>query len=245
MDITGATKLYLVVTTAGDNFNYDHADWINPTLIDKDGQETKLTSIAYDKSVTDWYNISNYGKNVDGGNLVVNGTYYANGIGTNSNSVITYTLPTDREFVKFKTFCGFDDGVKNAPNGVTMEFLVFTTDPIGTDSITIPLDLNALGIESSKPCVIYDIWKQEEIGTFQDASFTPSIPSHGCGYYRITPTETEGISNQECDDYSQKDKRAANGTFTIEGKPISQVSLPQNQVIIHNGKKMVINTNSR
>ena len=42
-----------------------------------------------------------------------------------------------------------------------------------------------------------------------------------------------------------KDKQAANGTFTIEGKPISQVSLPQNQVIIHNGKKMVINTNSR
>ena len=245
MDITGATKLYLVVTTAGDNFNYDHANWINPTLIDKDGQETKLTSIAYDKSVTDWYNISNYGKNVDGGNLVVNGTYYANGIGTNSNSVITYTLPTDMEFVKFKTFCGFDDGVKNAPNGVTMEFLVFTTDPIGTDSITIPLDLNALGIESSKPCVIYDILKQEEIGTFQDASFTPSIPSHGCGYYRITPTETENISNQECDDSSQKDKRAAIGTFTIEGKRIPQISLPQNQVIIHNGKKMVINTNSR
>ena len=245
MDITGATKLYLVVTTAGDNFNYDHANWINPTLIDKDGQETKLTSIAYDKSVTDWYNISNYGKNVDGGNLIVNGTYYANGIGTNSNSVITYTLPTDREFVKFKTFCGFGDGVKNAPNGVTMEFLVFTTDPIGTDSITIPLDLNVLGIESSKPCVIYDIWKQKEIGTFQDASFTPSITSHGCGYYRITPTETEGISNQEYDDSSQKGKQAANGTFTIEGKPISQVSLPQNQVIIHNGKKMVINTNSR
>jgi len=147
--------------------------------------------------------------------------------------------------VKFKTFCGFDDGVKNAPNGVTMEFLVFTTDPIGTDSITIPLDLNALGIESSKPCVIYDIWKQKEIGTFQDASFTPSIPSHGCGYYRITPTETEGISNQEYDDSSQKDKQAANGTFTIEGKRIPQIFLPQNQVIIHNGKKMVINTNSR
>ena len=239
-DITGANQLYLVVTTAGDNFNYDHADWINPVLVDKDGNEMKLTSIPYDKSVTDWYNISNYGKNVDGGNLVVNGRYYTDGIGTNSNSVITYTLPSDREFVKFKSLCGFDDGVKNAPNGVTMEFLVFTTDPIGSDSIAISLDLNALGIDAGTSCSIYDIWKQEEIGTFQNSQFSPSIPSHGCGYYRITPTETQGISVRTSEESTFLKGENESGTYTLDGKPIRQTALRHNQIVIQQGRKIVV-----
>ncbi|MEO7535566.1 MAG: NPCBM/NEW2 domain-containing protein, partial [Ferruginibacter sp.] len=32
VDITGAKKLYLVVTNGGDNIDWDHADWIAPTL---------------------------------------------------------------------------------------------------------------------------------------------------------------------------------------------------------------------
>ena len=200
----------------------------------------KLTSIPYDKSVTDWYNISNYGKNVDGGNLVVNGRYYTDGIGTNSNSVITYTLPSDREFVKFKSLCGFDDGVKNAPNGVTMEFLVFTTDPIGSDSIAISLDLNALGIDAGTSCSIYDIWKQEEIGTFQNSQFSPSIPSHGCGYYRITPTETQGISVRTSEESTFLKGENESGTYTLDGKPIRQTALRHNQIVIQQGRKIVV-----
>lgn len=239
-DITGASQLFLVVTNAGDNFNYDHANWINPILIDKDGKETKLTTIPYDKSVTDWYNISNYGKNVDGGNLIVNGKQYADGIGTNSNSVITYTLPKDREFVKFKTFCGYDDGVKNAPNGVTMEFLVFTTDPIGSDSITIALDLNALGIENDTPCDIFDIWKGEHVGTFKNTEFKPSIPSHGSGYYRIMPTDSNGIKLPNETDHVEGNMKSTNNAFTIDGKIISTSHLSRNQIVVHKGKKVLV-----
>ena len=35
----------LVVDEGGDNFNYDHGDWINPTLVLRDGREVPLTGI--------------------------------------------------------------------------------------------------------------------------------------------------------------------------------------------------------
>lgn len=39
----GNKTLVLVVDDGGDNFNYDHGDWINPTLVLRDGREVPLT----------------------------------------------------------------------------------------------------------------------------------------------------------------------------------------------------------
>lgn len=41
----GSKTLVLVVDDGGDNFNYDHGDWINPTLVLRDGREVPLTGI--------------------------------------------------------------------------------------------------------------------------------------------------------------------------------------------------------
>lgn len=41
----GNKTLVLVVDDGGDNFNYDHGDWINPTLVLRDGREVPLTGI--------------------------------------------------------------------------------------------------------------------------------------------------------------------------------------------------------
>ena len=35
VSIAGAKKLFLVVTDGGDGYNWDHADWIEPTLSGK------------------------------------------------------------------------------------------------------------------------------------------------------------------------------------------------------------------
>lgn len=41
----GSKTLVLVVDDGGDNLNYDHGDWINPTLVLRDGREVPLTGI--------------------------------------------------------------------------------------------------------------------------------------------------------------------------------------------------------
>ena len=239
-DITGAEKLYLVVTNAGDGFDYDHADWINPVLIDEEGNETPLTSIQYDSSVTDWQNLSLYNKNVDGGALVVGGQTYTNGIGTNSNSVITYTLPAGHHFVTFRSMVGYDEGVKSAPKGVTMEFLVYTSDPKGSSEMAIPLDLQALGFASDAACEVYDIWNGQTVGTFSGTDFQPLIPQHGCGFYRVVQTGTTDIRTIDAtaSNGANGQQEMANGQwYNLKGQ---RTDNPQRGVNISNGKKILM-----
>lgn len=238
-DITGAEKLYLVVTNAGDGFDYDHADWINPVLIDEQGNETQLTTLTYDSSVTDWKNLSIYNKNVDNGPLVVGGQTYSNGIGTNSNSVITYTLPAGHHFVKFRSMVGYDEGVKSASKGVTMEFLVYTSDPKGSDEMAIPLDLQALGFAEDAACEVYDIWKGETVGTFSGSQFQPLIKQHGCGYYRITQTGTVGINNIHPEGNAGQTNEASDNAlwYNLHGQ---KLSIPQRGINVKKGRKIIL-----
>lgn len=223
-DITGAKNLWLVTTNAGDGFDYDHADWINPTLVDADGNETKLTSIKYDSSKTDWYDISNYGKNVDGGSLVVGGKTYADGIGTNTNSVIKYTLPEGKEWKTFKALVGYDEGVKSAAKGVTMEFQVYTSDPQGSDSTAIALDLRKIGFAENEECTVYDIWNKQEVGTYSNDGFKPQVVNHGVGYYKITSTGASAVKGVKADGDTAQGKyntKAADGVYSLNGEKVS------------------------
>ncbi|MBQ7471044.1 MAG: glycoside hydrolase family 127 protein [Prevotella sp.] len=239
-DITGAEKLYLVVTNAGDGFDYDHADWINPVLIDAEGNETPLTTIQYDSSVTDWKNLSIYGKNVDNGPLVVGGQTYADGIGTNSNSVITYTLPEGHRYVRFRSMVGYDEGVKSAPKGVTMEFLVYTSDPKGSNEIAIPLDLVSLGFDADAECEVYDIWNNEVAGRFYGSQFQPMIPQHGCGFYRITPTGITAVKGVSLDNGSRTGKAALGSKgawYNLNGQ---RIDTPQRGMNVQRGRKVIV-----
>ena len=227
-DITGAQKLYLVVTDAGDGYSYDHADWINPTLIDADGNETKLTSFPYESSKTSWKDISNYGQNVDGGALIVNGQEYADGIGTNASSIITYALPPSHPFVKFRSFVGYDEGVKkNINNGVTMEFLVFTSDPTATDSLKLALDLSSLGIPAGEKCEITDLWTKESLGTFSGSQYIATLASHASQMLKIVPTgEMDAISALPSDQKPSMNSAKTNnsfpdGIYSLQGKRIA------------------------
>lgn len=243
-DISGAKNLWLVVTNAGDGFDYDHADWINPTITDSEGHQTKLTSIKYDSSVTDWYNISNYGKNVDGGTLNVAGTNYDDGIGTNSNSVIKYTLPEGKDWKTFTSFVGYDYGVNSAGKGVTMEFLVFTSDPMGSDSAAIALDLRQIGFADGEACEVYDIWQKKSLGVFSNDSFRPMIANHGCGYYKINTTGSSTAidalhSGSVTGSNDAGRANAADGVYTLTGKKIATdgAAVPSGIYIVSKGGK--------
>lgn len=180
-DISGATKLYLVVTDAGDNYNYDHADWIYPTLYKANGDSLLLTSIDWVNATSGWASV-NKNKSLDGNTLKINGTTYPNGFGVNSYSTIQFDLPEG--YTTFKSFCGFDDEVLNASNGVSVEFMVFTQDPVYNTTIPMAVDLTSLGFEGK--CSIRDLWAKTNQGTFNGSEFAPSIKSHGAGLFRIS-----------------------------------------------------------
>jgi len=91
-DITGASKLYLVVTDAGDNYNYDHADWINPTIYKANGDSLKLTTQTPVSATSGWDKVHT-NTSVENNALTVNGKTYANGFGVNSYSTIQFDIP--------------------------------------------------------------------------------------------------------------------------------------------------------
>ena len=179
-DITGAKKLYMVVTDAGDNFNYDHTDWINPTITKADGTTTGLTTLSWVSATSGWDKVY-INKSLNGNALKVNGVTYANGFSLNSYSIIEFNLPDG--YTKFNSFCGFDDEVLTAPNGVSVEFMVFTQNPAIDSTVVIPVNLSNLGY--NKSYLIRDLWTKKDIGTFNDSIFAPSIHQHGAGLYRI------------------------------------------------------------
>ncbi|MBS2098158.1 NPCBM/NEW2 domain-containing protein [Carboxylicivirga linearis] len=183
-DITGAKKLYLVLTDAGDDLTFDHADWINPTIINKKGKSLPLTKLDWAKATSGWGNVSK-NKSLDGNPLSVNGKTYKNGFGVNAYSIIEFDLP--KGYTKFEAFCGIDDEVLNVEKGATVEFMVFTEDPSVLSSIPVTLDLNKFGF--SVPCTIRDVWKKSDIGTYRGDEFTPEIRTHGVGLYRISPVK--------------------------------------------------------
>lgn len=194
-DITGAEKLYLVVTNGGDGLSYDHADWANPVLIDKAGNEHSLTSINWDANPVNGWNAPKLNKNNDGNTMSIGGTTYDKGFGVNAPSMLTFTLPEGHEYVQFKAIVGYDDDVVNAPSGVTMEFRVFTQNPAPDNAAIVPLDLTKLGFAPEQECRITEMWKGTDMGTFKGCEFAPTLRSHASGLYRVTPLgRTEGAT---------------------------------------------------
>lgn len=194
-NITGAEKLYLVVTNGGDNFNYDHADWADPVLIDAEGNETPLTTLNWDANPVNGWNMNpRKGKNNDGNTMKINGKTYTQGIGCNTPSMIAYTLPEGHKYVKFRSTVGHDDDVKGRSDGATMEFRLFLQDPAPDNEAAVTLDLTALGYDADEAVSITEMWSGETLGTFRGSEFAPVLRSHASGLYRLGTT-SDAIQN--------------------------------------------------
>lgn len=188
-DITGAGKLYLVVTNGGDGLSYDHADWVNPVLVSGDGTETSLTTIAWDADPVNGWNAPRLNKNNDGGTLKLGGVSYDKGFGVNAPSRLVFTLPEGHDYRTLKVLVGYDSGVQNASEGVTMEFRIFTEDPSPDNEAPVSLDLIRLGFAADQPCRITEMWKGKEEGVFRNTEFAPVLREHASGLYRVAAVE--------------------------------------------------------
>ena len=132
----GSKDLVLVVDDGGDNFNYDHGDWLNPTLVLRDGTEVALTGEYLVKTYTDsYFNRVYENKNVDhGGAMKVLGKTYTRGFSTDANAAIYFRIPDNLDVVRFKGIGAADDsGIGQANSTTTLRFMVFDEDPMSSE----------------------------------------------------------------------------------------------------------------
>jgi len=186
INITGAKKLYLVVTCEDEiGFGSHNCDWVEPILTSKTGR-IKLTDQKW-VMATAGRGEPVINQVAGGGKLIVNGKEYENGINTYANSVIEYNLPEG--VTRFKAKGGIDSEALIHPgqfgSKASARFMVFTENPAGPvppdkQEITIKLDL--LNLKGSH--TVKDLWSGEKLGKFTD-DFTRTINRHGAGLYRI------------------------------------------------------------
>lgn len=182
VDIKGAKKLYLVVTNGGDDNNWDHADWIEPKLIGRNGV-INLTDLKWVSASAGWGNAT-VDRSVAGNTLAVDGVEYANGIGTHANSIIEYDLPPGYDV--FTALAGLDRECVSHTEGATVRFHVFTQNPFGSvseDSTRIAIHCAQLGLQG--PVIVRDLWTQRDLQYGDEIVL--SIPKHGSRLLKILP----------------------------------------------------------
>jgi hypothetical protein len=179
--ISGAKKLYLVVNDGDEKTDWDHANWIEPTIY-KGKDSIKLTSLKWIKGTSGWQK-PKINLSVSGNTLTVNKVKYENGIGTHSNSIIEFDLPEG--YTRFKALVGLDEACISQNVGATVKFLVFTENPSGPpppSSAKIAINFKNFGLSESY--LITDLWSGKVLGNYS-GEFTPEINSHGAGLYKL------------------------------------------------------------
>ena len=126
VDLTGAKKLYLVVTDGGDGFGMDWAEWVNPVLAGDYGQK-KLTEMKPAKADVGWGQ-AHVNKNAGGQPMVVNGQPVAEGLAAHAPSVLEFDLPAGTK--KFTAKGALDKGGVAQGAGATVQFQIFTEKPV-------------------------------------------------------------------------------------------------------------------
>lgn len=182
VDISGAEKLYLVVTDGGDGSHWDHADWIEPKLIGKN-DTLNITNINWIEASAGWGTVS-VNKSIGGNKLIVDNKEYADGIGTHAASIIEYDIPEGYD--TFTAIAGLDNECINHREGATVKFHVFTQYPTGAlpqDSIKITLKFEQFGFNGI--CKVRDLWAKKDIGKYT-SEISLHVRKHGAKLLKIT-----------------------------------------------------------
>lgn len=240
----GTTELALVVDDAGDGFNYDHGDWINPTFIMKDGTEIPVTSehikTKYTKS---FYNTINENKNVYGnGKMSVLGTEYDRGFSMDANAMILFNVPEGA--IAFRGMGALDDTGIGQPNSTTsIKFYVFDFDPRITANTPaggeyVSCDLSQFGYDADDMLTLYDVWSGEQIRTMQPGTLTMQLDTHSVRLLRITSAKAASVGIEQT--MAPPFDHAIQGIYTLDGRRVNDTSRLSKGFYIVNGRKTFI-----
>jgi putative membrane-bound dehydrogenase-like protein len=137
VNLNGAKSLFLVVTDAGDGFNSDWANWMNPMFISED-KKTSALDLDWVHATTGFGKVRK-NQNAIGGPLTVRGKDIGSGIGTHANSVIEFRVPEGAE--KFEVNCALDTGGTSQGDKTSVRFAIYK-DALPADAMAID---NSLG----------------------------------------------------------------------------------------------------
>ncbi len=124
-DLTGAKKLYLVVSDGGDGLVADWTNWVNPTLKGSYGSRS-LTELKPVKVETGWGQVG-LNRNANGQPMSISGKTGGLGFGVHAPSVLEFDLPEGTS--SFEALGALDDGGVSQNAGSTVEFKVYTQAP--------------------------------------------------------------------------------------------------------------------
>ncbi len=177
--LNGARKLALIVTDGGDNFNFDHASWIEPVLTGPKGR-LKLTDLDW-KSARGGHGETRKNLTHDGASIKRDGRP-VHGIGTHSKSLIEFDVPEGYDSFQAVGMLSPD---RKSPDG-SIEFVVCTeaSAPVAADKGGVEVVFGDIGI--SGEVKVRDLWVRKDLGVFKDR-FTRELPDHGAGLYRLSP----------------------------------------------------------
>ncbi len=244
----GTTQLALVWDDGGDNYNYDHGDWLNPTFISAGGYEVPVTGEMKKSQYTNsYFNRITEDKNVDnGGKMKVMGISYDRGFSADANAVYIVNVPDS--IVRFKATVALDDsGIGQTGSTTSMRFYLFDADPrtslqdspyAGSFTNQFTVDLTDYGFEPGQAVRFYSIWDKQEVGTFCDAEFGTTVPKHGVRLYRLTKDESVGITPKTLPNPSEGGEEAAGrreGWYDLSGR---RVDGNYRGIVVGKGKKM-------
>jgi alpha-galactosidase len=178
--VKGAKRLVLAVDDGGNDANYDHAAWIEPTLTGPKGT-LKLTDLKWTSATTGWGELQ-AGRSAAGAPLTWKGEP-AWGIGAHAVSAIAYDLPEGYDRFSARGIITPVDG-----GTASVRFLVLV-DPKETRvpaRSTVAVSFADIGINGKAK--VRDLWKREDLGEFSDRLST-DLPLKGTRLYRISPSQ--------------------------------------------------------
>lgn len=183
IELGEVAKLVLVVDDNGDGRSWDHALWIEPTLIFADGHEQRLTELPWVRAIAGHGEVSQE-KAPSGRPMSVNGKPVAYGIAAHAPAVIEYDLP--RGALRFRARGALDDAAIAQTRGGTVRFLAYAvgaTPRLSQSGVSVPVNLAELGFKGQVQ--IRDLWDHKDLGKYK-TTFAPIIEWHGGRLYRVS-----------------------------------------------------------
>ena len=184
VELKDAVKLVLVADDGGDNKNFDHAIWAEPTLGFADGHELRLTELKWIRGFAGYGEISRE-KAPSGKAMMAGGVPIEFGIAAHAPSLIEFDLPKGAK--RFHARGVLDDAAVAQTRGGTLHFVVYAVPAAPEHSlpaIPVSIKLSDLGFTSSVR--VRDLWEHKDLGEMENM-FSPMVEWHGGRIYRVSP----------------------------------------------------------
>ncbi len=149
-DLKGAKELYLVVEDAGDGFQADWANWVEPLLVKADGTKIKLTDLKPKVKESGWGQVET-NNNAGGTSMKIKGQGVVFGLGVHAPAKVGYDLPEG--VIALEAKAGLDDGGTSQNIGSTVVFKAYTQNPgssAPTAAAPAPVNEARYGLEAAK-----------------------------------------------------------------------------------------------